>query len=175
MHRYIFRFLFSVLFSLSFFLHAHASVDGQLEPSIKNHAKTLRELSPLAAQEDTATQRHLGVMYMEENGVTKKLIKVRKQFDSAAQSIALAQDNLRSMYAEDCGTAQEHIAVVPWYRKVTDPVNAICEPSPSFICDEGRGVKQDDAGAMPWHCKSAEQGDEMRRHISASCMQGTNE
>lgn len=143
---------------------ATTSTSGNLDVGIaafgkNDYATALNEFRPLADQGNAIAQNHLGVMYVNGQGVPQDYTEAAKWFRKAAdQSYAKAQTNLGSMYFNGKGVSQDNAEAVKWLRKAADQGYADAQTTLGLMYLNGKGVTQDNLEAMKWIRKAADQG-----------------
>ena len=142
-----------------------------------DYAAALRELRPLAEQDDAKAQIVVCFMYAVGQGVPQNYAEAAKWRDkitqnenvaeavkwfrkSAEQEYDMAQFFLGVMYAEGQGVPQNLAEAVKWYRRAAEQGNALAQFVLGAMYGEGRDVPQNDAEAVKWYRKAAEQGDD---------------
>jgi uncharacterized protein len=109
-------------------------------------------LSLLAEQGNAEAQNKLGLEVQDDADAVKWFRK------AADQDLALAQNNLGSMYREGRGVSQDYAEALRWFRKAADQGSAQAQTNLGFVYMNGLGVPQDYAKAVAWYRKGAEQG-----------------
>ena len=113
-----------------------------------------------AEQGDAASQRDLGVRYLEGRGVPQDYGKAEYWLRKAAeQGSAQAQFRLGRLYDKGTGVTQDYPGAAAWYRKAAEQGVAAAQNNLGNLDRDGRGVDQDHAEAVSWYRKAVEQGD----------------
>jgi len=86
-------------------------------------------------------------------------IALREWEPLAKQGIAVAQNNLGTMYYNGEGIPKNDKEAVKWYRLSAEQGHASAQYYLGQLYDEGRGVPQNDKTAVKWWTLAAEQGD----------------
>jgi len=144
-------------------------------------AESFEELKVKAEKGEAIAQNNLGAMYAYGAGVVKDKAEAVKWYRKAAeQGHALAQANLGFMYAYGNGVVKDEVEAVRWYRKAAEQghapaqfnlgvmyANGDGDPNNESLGTalgfgwwyvRGNGVVKDEAEAVKWYRKAAEQG-----------------
>ena len=157
--------------------------EGKAAYSRGDYATAVRQYRPLAENGDANAQYNLGIMYAKGRGVPRDDAKAVQWLRKAAeQGFDRAQLMVGVMYAEGRGVPQDYVQGHMWIALAvagSPPGKArekavkyrdlfATEMSPAQIAEaqhnlgsryaEGRGVPRDDATAVQWYRKAAEQG-----------------
>ena len=107
-------------------------------------ATALKEWKTLAKQGFTKAQSHLGVMYVNGEGVTKDYKEALRLFTIASEKgDAKAKNGLGVMYDEGTGVNQDSKEAVKWFKHVAEQGYAQALTDLGKLYKEGNGVSQD--------------------------------
>lgn len=171
-----------VFFMVTILLPACAWADEDLSANPKGFAHTMME----EAKSDATAQSFLAIMYEKGIGVDKDETQALQWYQkAAAQGEGGAMSKLGLLYEQGVGVAKDKAQAMGWYRKVakqefdliqsgqgmsvvgdvdsvTDAAtqgNPFAQTTLGVMYDRGeRGVSKDEAEAVKWYRKSAEQG-----------------
>ncbi len=108
----------------------------------------------------TDVESHLGVMYLDGDGVEQNYDNALRYLTQAAEAgNAVAQNNLAYMYAQGVGVEQDRKKAIAWGVKSAMQGNAPAQLSMGGAYERGEGVEQDYNKAFEWYKKAAMQGD----------------
>ncbi|MGZ5056327.1 MAG: J domain-containing protein [Methylobacter sp.] len=114
----------------------------------------------LAEQGNTEAQFQAGLMYANQQGVTKDAkLAVDWLAKAAEQGHRAAQTKLGFMYAAGKGVAQNYSSAIYWCYKAAEQGDATAQFNLGLMYAKGQGVAQDNSLAVSWYSKAAEQGD----------------
>ena len=111
---------------------------------------------------DLWAQNHIGVCYMQGDGVEKNDTLAVKWFLKGAKSGEVcAQSNLGNCYYEGLGGLKvDYAEAVKWYRKAAERGLDNAQYRLGRCYGKGLGVEQSDEEAFKWLCMAARQGHE---------------
>ena len=120
-----------------------------------DYAIALKAFKSLAAQGDAMAQYHLGVAYVNGQGVPRDYTKAREWFEKAAvQGNAMAQHHLGVLYRNGKGVPQDYAKAREWYEKAA--AQGIAEAQINLgMLYEGYGVPHDEVRAYMWYSLAA--------------------
>jgi TPR repeat protein len=78
---------------------------------------------------------------------------------AAAQSYAMAENNLGGLYEVGQGRPKDAAQAGIWYRKAADQGDSTAQVNLGLLYENGRGVAKDEAEAARWYRKAADLGD----------------
>ena len=117
--------------------------EGEEAYDREDYVTALKHFMPLAQKGDSRAQNHLGVMYLNGQGVPKSREEAAKWYQLAAdQGLPLAQYNLGVMYKNGQGVPQSDQEAVKWYRLAADQGNSTAQLVLGLMYAEGEGVPE---------------------------------
>ncbi|MGZ8928220.1 MAG: J domain-containing protein [Methylobacter sp.] len=123
-------------------------------------AKALPLYLQLAEQGNAEAQFQLGLIYANQQGVTKDDKQAAGWLARAAeQGHREAQTKLGFMYATGKGVAQNYHSAIYWCYKAAEQGDAVAQFNLGLMYAKGQGMAQDNNLAVSWYSKAAEQGD----------------
>jgi len=123
-------------------------------------AKALPLYLQLAEQGDAEAQFQLGLIYANQQGITKDDKQAVDWLAKAAgQGHRAAQTKLGFMYATGKGVAQNYNSAFYWCYKAAEQGDVIAQFNLGLMYAKGQGVVQDNSLAVSWYSKASEQGD----------------
>lgn len=159
------RLLLAAVASIALALPAYADIaTGYLAYLAGNYGTALKELLPLAKQEDAEAQYLVGVMHDHGQGVARNYRSAAEWYrKAAAQGHALAQFNLGFLYyngtsADGDAIAQDHIAAAAWLGKAAEAGLPMAQALLGGMYLRGVGVSPDYGQAVTWTRKAAYTG-----------------
>jgi hypothetical protein len=123
-------------------------------------AKALPLYLKLAEQGNAEAQFQTGLIYANQQGVTKDdKLAVDWLAKAAEQGHRSAQTKLGFMYAAGKGVAQNYSSAIYWCYKAAEQGDATAQFNLGLMYAKGQGVAKDNSLAVSWYSKAAEQGD----------------
>jgi hypothetical protein len=123
-------------------------------------AKALPLYLKLAEQGNAEAQFQAGLIYANQQGVTKAgKLAVDWLVKAAEQGHRSAQTKLGFMYAAGKGVAQNYSSAIYWCYKAAEQGDATAQFNLGLMYAKGQGVAKDNSLAVSWYSKAAEQGD----------------
>jgi hypothetical protein len=123
-------------------------------------AKALPLYLKLAEQGNAEAQFQTGLIYANQQGVTKDgKLTVDWLAKAAEQGHRSAQAKLGFMYAAGKGVAQNYSSAIYWCYKAAEQGDATAQFNLGLMYAKGQGVAKDNSLAISWYSKAAEQGD----------------
>ena len=114
-------------------------------------ATALREWTPLAEQGHADAQYHIGVMYVQGDGVQQDFKTALRWFTLAAeQGNASAQYNIGLMYHLGNGVTQDYDVALRWYNQASEQGDEFAQYNLGAMYFNGEGVLQDYVYAHMW-------------------------
>jgi len=131
---------------------------------VANHAKddkkSVEWYIKAAEQGNRDAQYHLGIMYVNGEGVPKDYKKAVKWYTKAGkQGEPNAQYNLGYMYKHGLGVLPDYKKAVEWYTKAANQDYIKAQSNLGFMYDSGQGVPRDYKKAIEWYKKAISLGD----------------
>jgi TPR repeat protein len=118
------------------------------------------EVAKAKAEQGIAeSQKQLGVMYENGQGVATNFVEAVKWYRKAAeQGIAEAQSRLGFCYDKGQGVTQDYGEAVKWYRNAADLGLSEAQFNLGVCYGKGQSVTQDYGEAVKWYRKATDQG-----------------
>lgn len=124
-----------------------------------NHAQAALVWQQEAEAGDAASQRNLGLLYLNGLGVPQNPAEAAHWFKAAAdQSFAPAAANLADLYLRGTGVAADRKKAAEYMRIAADGGLAESQHNLGIFYEHGVGVEKDEAAAVFWYRRAAGQG-----------------
>lgn len=124
-----------------------------------NHAEAARFWRSSAEAGEPASQRNLGLLYLEGLGVEKDPARAARWFRLAAeQSFAPAAAHLSVLYLQGLGVPQDRGKAAEYMRIAAEGGLAESQYNLGLFYERGIGVEKDEDAAIFWHRRAAGQG-----------------
>jgi TPR repeat protein len=106
------------------------------------------------------SERILGILYYNGEGVARDYAKARDFFKKAAdKGDGSAMSNLASLYLNGQGVARNRAKALEFFKKAADMGEALGMTNLGLIYENGLGVPRDYAKARDWYEKAANLGE----------------
>lgn len=140
--------------------HIEAMIELALQYQSENNSKMAFEWMQKAADaKHPKGQFHLGMFYMNGDGVQKDLLKAFEYFQmSANQEDASAQNELGRAYQHGNGVDADPLEAFKWYQMSAKQGNMCGQYNLAHCYGNGIGTAKDPDQRFIWVKKSAEQG-----------------
>lgn len=124
-----------------------------------NHAEAARFWRGSAEAGEPASQRNLGLLYLNGLGVEKDAVRAAQWFRLAAeQSFAPAAANLAVLYLQGQGVPADQDKAAEYMRIAAEGGLAESQYNLGLFYERGIGVEKDADAAVFWHRRAAGQG-----------------
>ena len=118
----------------------------------------LRELTPLATENNPRAQYLLGRMYRDGDGAPQNVVEAYHLFSNAAQNgYPEAQFALGQLYEKGRGVPSDFQQAIDWYYSAAKQGLADANYALGQIYEEGKGVPRDESRALDWYSLAAVQ------------------
>jgi uncharacterized protein len=135
---------------------AGALEDGSAAFSRGDYPTAMRLIRPLAEQGVVISQRHLGDMFREGDGVAQNYDAAISWYRMATdQGDAIAQHNLGSMYEKGQGVPQNYAVAASLYRSAASRGHVMAQLALGIFYGAGIGVPTDIVQSHMWFNLSA--------------------
>lgn len=133
--------------------------DGLAAIKAKDYAVGMKQLAPLAEQDDPEAQHNLGRLYAYGLGTPTDGAKALYWYTRAAtQGYAPAQYGLGTVYSYGDSVPKDEAAAIRWWRKAADQGYPKALHALAIMYASGHGVPQDYTQAVALYSKAIEQG-----------------
>jgi TPR repeat protein len=123
-----------------------------------NHAQAALSWQEDAEAGEAASQRNLGLLYLNGLGVPKNPVEAARWFKAAAdQSFAPAAANLADLYLRGTGVAVDRAKAAEYMRVAAEGGLAESQYNLAIFYEHGIGVEKDEDAAVFWYRRAAGQ------------------